>query len=875
MVLEEMAECFRNGRDISDILAEVIRIFTSISSNLESKVQWATLFANPNELRTLESKIGEAVSGLDAQLHTLLKDVKIGSYVYRDELLKALQKDQEKIQELETIIKEMHYPIDNLDACVQRLMEDSLKIIGERTVQQQQVLAKRSLAIIAELTGKSLPPAALVGREFVTIGSHAVHQGPSYDVFLGEYFTGEKIVIKVLRQRLDEQTARKKHERFARQATNWSSLRHDAILPFYGIGVAPDPINQGDYQLYMVSPYLQNQDARQYLSKYNDISLVARFQMVLDIARGLDYMHEGADILASGRGIVHSSLNIFNILIKDSGRAVISGFGHSKAIRDFQESFTGDNTEYRYMAPEVMQDDAHLTHGTDIWSWAMTSLEILTDIPPFGVKTKGPKIIQLVAAGKRPKRADYPKIEQYACRDDLWNLFEECWNTDPAYRPSAEQVAGYLKSMLSQIIKKPSALGQPQAAVSSHMPVEEIVKCLKAHHCLDMTSKLDISECSSHAFAGGGFADVYQGRLQDGRKVAIKCPRLFVQNDEDGHEMIKLAAREMYSASKLIHPNVIRVTGLVLFRDTLAIISPWMENGVVTRYLANDPKVDRCKMCHDICSGLAYMHGKGIAHGDLKGANVLVSGDGVAKISDFGNTILKQYTLAFTGSNDLQGLSMRWTPHELLTDETVSMKPTRAADVYALGMTILEIMTGKVPFPEKHERAVYRAIKEQVLPSRPQESIPLGSRDGDTLWQLITDCWAYEPAKRPPITKVASIMSNLTQEGLSKKPDEKTAAPDPGSTVESGSHLPDTNTAEPMHTTDRTLKLRLPGGWIQDHDAREESSQPTSASVTSHAALAGLNDLQAFLSQQDPRNFETEQSVLEVLRRKLSSLTSS
>ncbi|KAG9079219.1 hypothetical protein FRC06_007881, partial [Ceratobasidium sp. 370] len=450
LVLEEMAKCFRNGRDISESMAEVVKIFTSISLDLESKAQWTALFANPSELRELESKIDEAFESLGVQLRTLLKGDKLESDIYRDELFKAWEKDREKIQELEAIVKEMHYSIDNLDACVQKLMEDSLKILGDRTVRQQQAHAKRSLAIIAELTGKSLPPAALVGREFVTIGPHAVHQGSSYDVFLGEYFTGERIVIKVLRQRLDEQTARRKHERFTRQATNWSSLRHDAILPFYGIGVAPDPLGEGDYQLYMVSPYLQNQDARRYLNKYNDVSLIARFQMVLDIARGLDYMHEGADISGPGRGIVHSSLNIFNVLIKDSGRAVISGFGHSKA-------------------PEVMQDEAHLTHGTDIWSWAMTSLEILTDIPPFGNKTKGPQIIQLIASGQRPKRADYPKIEEYACRDDIWNLFEECWNADPTWRPSAEQVAGYLKSMLSQIVKKPAALGRPQVEVSSHM----------------------------------------------------------------------------------------------------------------------------------------------------------------------------------------------------------------------------------------------------------------------------------------------------------------------------------------------------------------------------------------------------------------------
>ncbi|QRV82259.1 Serine/threonine-protein kinase [Ceratobasidium sp. AG-Ba] len=838
LVLEEMAGCFKNGKDISEILADVIGILTSISSDLESKAQWATLFANPNQLRELEVKIGEASNGLDNQLQVLFRQKKQSElHIYKLELLKALDRDRKKIQELEEIIKEMRHSIENLDACVQKLMEDSLKILGDRTLRKQQAHAKRSLAIIAELTGKSLPPAALVGPEFVKIGTHAIHQGSSYDVFLGEYFTGERIVIKVLRQRLDEQTARKKHQRFARQATNWSSMRHDAILPFYGIGVAPDPLGGGDYQLYMVSPYLQNQDARRYLTKYGEVSLLARFQMVLDIARGLAYMHEGGGASGAERGIVHSSLNIFNVLIKDSGRAVISGFGHSKVISDFQESFTGDTSEYRYMAPEVLQDDAPLSHGTDVWSWAMTSLEILTDTPPFGKKSSGPKIIRYIHRGEKPLRSNHPKIEQYSCRDDLWNLFEECWNADPNHRPSADQIAGYLKSMLSRMYKKPSTRDQPQLVVSSQMPVSEIVECLKAHHCLDITSKLEMSKCGPHPVAGGGFADVYQGSLQDGRKVAIKRPRLFVQNDQAGKEMIKLAAREMYTASKLIHPNVIRVTGLVLFHNSLAIISPWMENGIITQYLTNNPEVDRCKLCLDICNGLAYLHSKPIVHGDLKGANVLVSADGVAKISDFGNTILKQYTLAFTGSNDLKGLSMRWTPHELLTDETAGTKPTRAADVYALGM-VRTLLVG-------------------------------------LLVRIVTIQNVIRPyCKRPPAIKVAATVSDLTPSGLKKvqaNHELQCSALKPGSSpvieessMDSGPH-------------ETTTPLPVPGSYIHNLSdkvlSKRADPEGTPPAATSHAhALAGLDDLQAYLSQIGSQDFQAEQSVLESLRSKLYEL---
>jgi hypothetical protein len=140
-----------------------------------------------------------------------------------------------------------------------------VQIIGDTTVSQPQEDAKRSLAVLAKLTGKSLPPSTLLGKNFVTIGNFAISQGSSYDVFRGEYFTSEEIAIKVLRHRVDEATAKQTHEvwsmssnitalthimqRFARQAINWSSLRHNAILPFYGIGVVPSPIAPDEFQL--------------------------------------------------------------------------------------------------------------------------------------------------------------------------------------------------------------------------------------------------------------------------------------------------------------------------------------------------------------------------------------------------------------------------------------------------------------------------------------------------------------------------------------------------------------------------------------------------------------------------------------------------
>ncbi|KAG9088100.1 hypothetical protein FS749_002415 [Ceratobasidium sp. UAMH 11750] len=463
LVLEETANRLKSGGDASQILPEAANIFRSVSVKLESKTKWESVLQERDGPKQLETVINDAFNGLEA-LRELLKGTDSESTMNRNELLNARQEDQKELEELKAVIGETSQPAGNLATRALESMNHNLKIIGDTAVSQPHQDAKRALSIIAQLTGQSLPPSTILGKEFVTIGHQAIHQGSSYDIFLGEYFTGEKIAIKVLRHRVDEDTAKKTHEAF-----NWSALRHDAILPFYGVGVIPSPVAQGEFQLYLVSPYMQNQDAKRYLTKYNKTLPEARLQMSMDVARGLYYMHEAVDL--PGHGIVHSALNISNVLIKDSGRAVISGFGHAKIIENFHEGFTGDNQEYRYMAPELMQDEPRITYGTDIYSWAMTTLEILTDVPPFGAKTKGPRIIQMVAMGQKPKRADHPSIEQYACKEELWALLEECWNDTPDARPSADAVTQRLKPMLRQLGKKTEGTEQRDPPPTGKGPV--------------------------------------------------------------------------------------------------------------------------------------------------------------------------------------------------------------------------------------------------------------------------------------------------------------------------------------------------------------------------------------------------------------------
>ncbi|KAG8756618.1 hypothetical protein FRC12_010509 [Ceratobasidium sp. 428] len=145
--------------------------------------------------------------------------------------------------------------------------------------------------------------------------------------------------------------------------------------------------------------------------------------------------------------------------------------------------------------------------------------------------------------------------------------------------------------------------------------------------------------------------------------------------------------------------------------------------------------------------------------------NVLVSEDGTPMITDFGNAILEQGTMQFTETVKQNGFTPRWTAPEILDEREV--RQSKEADVYALGMTVLEVITGRVPYSHINNtvtliKAV--AIKHEI-PKRP-EDIPSDSKHGDALWSLLQRCWKYKIESRPKADQVAETMKGITRSGL-------------------------------------------------------------------------------------------------------------
>ncbi|KAG8725018.1 hypothetical protein FRC09_010222 [Ceratobasidium sp. 395] len=305
--------------------------------------------------------------------------------------------------------------------------------------------------------------------------------------------------------------------------------------------------------------------------------------------------------------------------------------------------------------------------------------------------------------------------------------------------------------------------------ISSSMTIAEIIRILGQHGCPNITDALNIGKCGLGPVAGGGFGDVYQGHLRTGLEVAIKCPRFFMNRNEISRTDLKASARELHAWSKYNHPNIVQLLGVALFQDRIAMISPWMANGTLCQYIARFPGVDRCHLCHEIASGVAYLHSMGTVHGDIKGLNVLVSQDGTAKLIDFGNSRLKNSTLRFSGLHTASTFSTRWTAPELLNGYD-AYNPQ--ADVYALGMTILEIISGKPPFSDLRSdpAVITRVVVQKQHPERPSESIPPSSKQGDVLWELLVQCWAFDSLTRPRASEVRARIGDINHEGLCPTP---------------------------------------------------------------------------------------------------------
>ncbi|KAF8606316.1 kinase-like protein [Ceratobasidium sp. AG-I] len=271
------------------------------------------------------------------------------------------------------------------------------------------------------------------------------------------------------------------------------------------------------------------------------------------------------------------------------------------------------------------------------------------------------------------------------------------------------------------------------------------------HAAPDVSRLIDPTSVSQFPIARGNFGDIWRAKYTNGMDIVIKSVRIYESESRD--KLQRDSVKEMKIWSELDHPNVLRLLGICVFDGEFAMITELMPNETVTKYVIKNPGMNRLPLIIDITEGLSYLHRIGIIHGDLKGGNVVVSVQGTCLLIDFGLARLTTKSLGTSITSKLSGTA-RWMPYELFDpDEGPNAISTSFSDVYALGMTMLEILTGKMPFSEYISDIQHMsAVMKGCLPRRPStESAP---QLGDCMWELMNECWRRDPKLRPSTTQV-------------------------------------------------------------------------------------------------------------------------
>ncbi|MGN6797490.1 MAG: protein kinase domain-containing protein [Gaiellaceae bacterium] len=220
----------------------------------------------------------------------------------------------------------------------------------------------------------------------------------------------------------------------------------------------------------------------------------------------------------------------------------------------------------------------------------------------------------------------------------------------------------------------------------------------------------------------GGMSSVFRAhdRLLD-RKVALKILHQQYSGDVDYVERFKHEAR---SVAALSHPNIVTVIDRGEHAERQFIVFEYVEGENLKRLIERRgpaPVANALELAIQIARGLAFAHQQGLIHRDVKPQNVLLNGDGRAKVTDFGiaRSLNVQHGMTQTGT-------VLGTSDYIAPEQAQGQRVDEHSDVYSLGVVLYELLTSEVPFPGENFVAVaMRHINEEppsVRDKRPDVS---------------------------------------------------------------------------------------------------------------------------------------------------------
>jgi serine/threonine protein kinase len=242
----------------------------------------------------------------------------------------------------------------------------------------------------------------------------------------------------------------------------------------------------------------------------------------------------------------------------------------------------------------------------------------------------------------------------------------------------------------------------------------------------------------------GGMADVHRAydELLE-RPVAVKLLR-----DVAGTDRFRSEARIL---GRLTHPGLVTVLDAGVTDGVPWLVLELVEGGTLADACRAAPlaPVRTAQIGADLAEALGHVHRSGLVHRDVKPGNILLAHDGRVLLTDFGVARLVEGAVPATATGITMGTAAYLAPEQVRGERV-----TGAADVYALGLVLLEALTGRREYPGAPTEA---ALARLSRPPEVPRSLPAG-------WRRVLQAMTAEaPAVRPASEKLAGVLRGLSE----------------------------------------------------------------------------------------------------------------
>jgi eukaryotic-like serine/threonine-protein kinase len=251
----------------------------------------------------------------------------------------------------------------------------------------------------------------------------------------------------------------------------------------------------------------------------------------------------------------------------------------------------------------------------------------------------------------------------------------------------------------------------------------------------------------------GGMSSVYRAndRMLE-RKVALKILHSRLGDDD---EYVERFRREARAVAQLAHPNIVTVIDRGEDEGRQFIVFEYIDGKTLKELAdAEGPMSidDVLSLGIGVASGLAFAHERGIVHRDVKPQNVLLNGDGRAKVTDFGIARSLDVEHGVTQTGTVLGTSNYIAP------EQASGQPIDdRSDVYSLGVVLYELLTGEVPFPGESFVAVAMKHIHEPAPSVVERRSETPPRLASLVDSMLTKGHTFRPSMDEVVAELEAI----------------------------------------------------------------------------------------------------------------------